>query len=45
MWEFEILLKNGEHQLIQGYRYEDALEKWKIKESEVAALLRQEYVD
>lgn len=45
MWEFEVLLKTGEHRLIQGYRYEDALKRWGIKESEVAALLMQEYVD
>ena len=45
MWEFEVLLKTGELRLIQGYWYEDALKRWKIKESEVAALLMQEYVD
>lgn len=45
MWEFEVLLKTGEHRLIQGYRYKDALKKWKIKENEVATLLMQEYVD
>ena len=45
MWEFEVLWKTGEHRLIQGYCYEDALKRWKIKESEVAALLMQEYVD
>lgn len=45
MWEFEVLLKTGEHRLIQGYRYEDALKRWGIKENEVVALLMQEYVD
>ena len=45
MWEFEVLLKTGEHRLIQCYCYENALKRWKIKEIEFAALLMQEYVD
>lgn len=45
MYEFEVLLKNGEHTFIWGYSYLEALRKSSIPANEVEALLFQEYID
>ena len=45
MYEFEILLKTGEHTFVWGYSYLDALYKSSIAPNEVEALLFQEYID
>lgn len=45
MYEFEVLLKNGEHDFIWGYSYQDALNRHPKLANEIEALLFQEYID
>lgn len=45
MYEYEVLLKNGEHTFIWGYSYLEALHKSSISANEIESLLFQEYID
>lgn len=45
MYEFEVLLKNGERTFIWGYSYQDALHRNPTLEKEIKTILFQEYVD
>lgn len=45
MYEFEVLLKNGEHDFIWGRDYDDALRRHPKTAKEIEALLFQEYID
>nr|DAG20820.1 MAG TPA: hypothetical protein [Caudoviricetes sp.] len=45
MYEFEVLLKNGERAFIWGYNYQDALYKSSTSANEVEALLFQERIE
>lgn len=39
MYEFEVLLKNGEHTFIWGYNYQDALNRHPKLANEIESLL------
>ena len=45
MYEFEVLLKDGERTFIWGYNYDDALCRHSKLANEIEALLFQEYID
>lgn len=45
MYEFEVLLKNGERTFIWGYNYQDALNRHPKLANEIESLLFQEYID
>ena len=45
MYEFEVLLKDGERTFIWGYNYDDALRRHPKLVNEIEALLFQEYID
>ena len=45
MYEFEVLLKDGERTFIWGYNYDDALRRHPKTAKEIEALLFQEYID
>lgn len=45
MYEFEVLLKNGERTFIWGYNYDDALRRHPKLANEIEAVLFQEYID
>lgn len=45
MYEFEVLLKNGERTFIWGYSYQDALRHNPTLEKEIKTILSQEYID
>lgn len=45
MYEFEVLLKNGERTFICGYNYQDALNRHSKLANEIESLLFQEYID
>lgn len=45
MYEFEVLLRNGERTIVFGYNYRDALNRSSLAGNEVDCLLSQEYVD
>lgn len=45
MYEFEVLLKNGERAFIWGYSYQDALYRNPTLEKEIKTILSQEYID
>lgn len=42
MYEYEVLLKNGEHTFIWGYNYQDALNRHPKLANEIESLLFQE---
>lgn len=45
MYEFEVLLKNGEHAFIWGYDFDDAKRRYPKTAEEIEAVLLQEYID
>jgi hypothetical protein len=45
MYEFEVLLKNGERTFIWGYNYQDALNRHPKLANEIESLLFQEFID
>lgn len=45
MYEFEVLLKNGERTFIWGYNYQDALNRHPKLANKIESLLFQEYID
>lgn len=45
MYEFEVLLKNGEHTFIWGYNFEDAKRRNPKLADEIKRILFQEYID
>lgn len=45
MWEFEVLWKNGERDIIFGYSLKDACRRSKKSLDDVQNLLIQEYID
>lgn len=45
MYEFEVLLKNGERAFIWGYNYQNALNRHPKLANEIESLLFQEYID
>ena len=45
MWEFEVMWRNGERDIIFGYNLADACRRSKRDTSEVQAVLIQEYID
>jgi hypothetical protein len=45
MYEFEVLLKNGEHTFIWGYSFDDAKRRNPKTANEIETILFQEYID
>lgn len=45
MYEFEVLLKNGEHTFIWGYSFDDAKRRNPKMATEIETILFQEYID
>ena len=45
MWEFEVLLRNGERDIIFGYSIENALCRSGLKLEDFVDILNAEYVD
>lgn len=45
MYEFEVLLKNGEHTFIWGYSFDDAKRSNPKTANEIETILFQEYID
>lgn len=45
MYEFEVLLKNGEHDFVWGYDFKDAKRRNPETAKEIVSILFQEYVD
>ena len=45
MWEFEVMWKNGERDIISGYDLADACRRSKQDENEIQFILIQEYID
>lgn len=45
MYEFEVLLKNGEHAFIWGYSFDDAKRRQPETAKEIKTILLQEYID
>ena len=45
MYEFEVLLKNGEHTLIWGYSFDEAKRRKPKAANEIETILFQEYID
>lgn len=45
MYEYEVLLKDGERTFIQGRDYDDALCRHPETAKEIEAVLFQEYID
>ena len=45
MYEFEILMKSGERDIIFGQSYQDALNRSHLAANQVECILLQEYVD
>mgnify|MGYP006871889807 FL=1 len=45
MYEFEVLLKNGEHTFIWGYSIDDAKRRNPKTAEEIETILFQEYID
>lgn len=45
MYEFEVLLKNGEHTFIWGYSFDDAKRRNLKTANEIETILFQEYID
>lgn len=45
MYEFEVLLKNGEHTFIWGYSFDDAKRCNPKTANEIETILFQEYID
>ena len=45
MWEYEIIFPNGNHDLIQGYNYEDALRRSGLVDEQIKDVLYFEYID
>lgn len=45
MYEFEVLLKNGEHTFIWGYSFDDAKRHNPKTANEIETILFQEYID
>lgn len=45
LYEFEVLLKNGEHTFIWGYSFDDAKRRNPKTANEIETILFQEYID
>lgn len=45
MYEFEVLLKNGEHTFIWGYSFDDVKRRNPKTANEIETILFQEYID
>ena len=45
MYEFEVLLKNGEHTFIWGYSFDDDKRRNPKTANEIETILFQEYID
>lgn len=45
MYEFEVLLKNGEHTFIWGYSFDDTKRRNPKTATEIETILFQEYID
>lgn len=45
MYEFEVLLKNGEHTFIWDYSFDDAKRRNPKTATEIETILFQEYID
>lgn len=45
MYEYEVLLKNGEHTFIWGYSIDDAKRRNPKTAEEIETILFQEYID
>lgn len=45
MYEFEVLLKNGERTFIWGYSFDDAKRRNLEMAKEIETILSQEYID
>ena len=45
MWEFEVLLQNGEREIIFGYSIVNALCRSKLKLEDITYILHAEYID
>lgn len=45
MYEFEVVLYSGEHVIIFGYSYKDALNRSHVPASTIDFIKHQEYVD
>lgn len=45
MYEFEVLLKSGEHDFIWGYSFDDAKRRNPETAKEIETILFQEYID
>lgn len=45
MYEFEVVLKNGEHTFIWGYSFDDAKRRNPKTANEIETILFQEYID
>ena len=45
MYEFEVLLKNGERTFIWGYSYENAVRRNPKLEDQIQMVLYEEFVD
>lgn len=45
MWEFEVLLQNGERDIIFGYSIENALYRSGLNLKDIVDILNAEYVD
>ena len=45
MYEFEVLLKNGEHTFIWGYSIDDAKRRNPETAKEIVSILFREYID